>query len=160
MRLRGHIWLVSLGLVVLPLAAVAQSLELSAQPPLTAEDQAFNAKILADEAAAEAHKGPLDGVWTLKSAEEGAALYAFLLSDQVNGPVEGAWRDLRRNLTVTSSGFIAEIHHDEEALSLRFYVRDEAHPVLVRLSPDERGRWRGTLTDEAGHKFPGSLERN
>ena len=159
MRLRGHIWLVSLGLVALPLAAGAQSLDLTAQPPLTAEDQAFNTKILADEAAAEAHKGPLDGVWTLKSAE-GAALYAFLLSDQINGPVEGAWRDLRRNLTVTSSGFIAEIHHDEEALSLRFYVRDETHPVLVRLIADDQGRWRGTLTDEAGRKSPVSLERN
>ena len=159
MRLRGHIWLVSLGLVALPLAAVAQSLDLTAQPPLTAEDQAFNTKILADEAAAEAHKGPLDGVWTLKSAE-GAALYAFLLADQINGPVEGAWRDLRRNLTVTSSGFIAEIHHDDEALSLRFYVRDETHPVLVRLIADDQGRWRGTLTDEAGHKSPVSLERD
>ena len=159
MRLRGHIWLVSLGLVALPLAAGAQSLDLTAQPPLTAEDQAFNTKILADEAAAEAHKGPLDGVWTLKSAE-GAALYAFLLADQINGPVEGAWRDLRRNLTVTSSGFIAEIHHDDEALSLRFYVRDETHPVLVRLIADDQGRWRGTLTDEAGHKSPVSLERN
>ena len=159
MRLRGHIWLVSLGLVALPLAAVAQSLDLTAQPPLTAEDQAFNAKILADEAAAEAHKGPLDGVWTLKSAE-GSALYALLLSDQINRPVEGAWRDLRRNLTVTSSGFIAEIHHDEEALSLRFYVRDEAHPVLVRLIADDQGRWRGTLTDEAGRKSPVSLERH
>ncbi len=144
--------------MALPLAAGAQSLDLTAQPPLTAEDQAFNTKILADEAAAEAHKGPLDGVWTLKSAE-GAALYAFLLSDQINGPVEGAWRDLRRNLTVTSSGFIAEIHHDEEALSLRFYVRDETHPVLVRLIADDQGRWRGTLTDEAGRKSPVSLER-
>ena len=145
--------------MALPLAAGAQSLDLTAQPPLTAEDQAFNTKILADEAAAEAHKGPLDGVWTLKSAE-GAALYAFLLADQINGPVEGAWRDLRRNLTVTSSGFIAEIHHDDEALSLRFYVRDETHPVLVRLIADDQGRWRGTLTDEAGHKSPVSLERN
>lgn len=145
--------------MALPLAAVAQSLDLTAQPPLTAEDQAFNTKILADEAAAEAHKGPLDGVWKLKSAE-GAALYAFLLADQINGPVEGAWRDLRRNLTVTSSGFIAEIHHDEEALSFRFYVHDETHPVLVRLAADDQGRWRGTLTDEAGRKLPVSLERN
>jgi hypothetical protein len=145
--------------VSLPLAAVAQSLELTAQPPLTAEDRAFDSKILADGAAAEARKGPLDGVWLLKSTD-GAALYAFLLSDQINGPVEGAWRDLRRNLTVTSSGFIAEIHHDDEALSLRFYVRDETHPVLVRLSPDGQGRWRGTLTDEAGRKWPISLERN
>ena len=144
--------------MALPLAAVAQSLDLTAQPPLTAEDQAFNTKILADEAAAEARKGPLDGVWLLKSAD-GAALYAFLLSDQINGPVEGAWRDLRRNLTVTSSGFIAEIHHDDEALSLRFYVRDETHPVLVRLIADDQGRWRGTLTDEAGRKSPVSLER-
>jgi hypothetical protein len=159
MRPKALVWLVGLGLVALPLSAMAQSLELNAQPPLTAQDQAFNAKILADEAAAEAHKGPLDGVWTLKSAE-GVALYAFLLSDQINGPVEGAWRDLRRNLTVTSSGFIAEIHHDDEALSLRFYVRDETHPVLVRLSPDDQGHWRGTLTDEARHKLPVSLERN
>ena len=159
MRLKAQIWLISLGLLALPLAAVAQSLELSAQPPLTAEDQAFNAKILADEAAAEAQKGRLDGVWTLKSAE-GVALYAFLLSDQINGPVEGAWRDLRRNLTVTSSGFIAEIHHDDEALSLRFYVRDETHPVLVRLSPDDQGQWRGTLTDEAGQKSSVSLGRD
>ena len=159
MRLKAQIWLISLGLLALPLAAVAQSLELSAQPPLTAEDQAFNAKILADEAAAEAHKGPLDGVWKLKSAE-GAALYAFLLSDLINGPVEGAWRDLRRNLTVTSSGFIAEIHHDDETLSLRFYVRDETHPVLVRLSPVDQGHWRGTLTDEAGQKSSVSLGRD
>ena len=158
MRLRGHIWLVSLGLVALPLAAGAQSLELPAQPPLTAEDRAFDSKILADGVAAEARKGPLDGVWRLKSAD-GAALYAFLLADQITGPVEGAWRDLRRNLTVTSSGFIAEIHRDEEALSFRFYVRDETHPVLVRLIADDQGRWRGTLTDEAGRKWPVSLER-
>jgi hypothetical protein len=159
MRPRAQVWLVSLGLVALPPAAVAQSLELVAQPPLTAEDQAFNAKILADEALAVGRKGPLDGVWRLKGAD-GSALYAFLLSDRFRGPVEGAWRDLRRNLTVTSSGFIAEIHHDEEALSLRFYVHDEAHPIAVRLTADDQGRWSGTLIDEAGTRLPVSLDRD
>lgn len=154
---RGH-WGLALGLWAMPMAAMAQAPAPAAQPPLSSIDQALDIKILADQRAAQASKGPLDGAWQLKAAD-GTGLYVFLLSDTLDAPVEGAWRDLSRSLTVTSSGFISEIHRDSEVLTLRFFPHTETRSILVWLQADDQGGWRGSLTDEAGRKQPVSLVR-
>ena len=157
MLLKRRLLGLALGFWALPMAVMAQA-PAPPPPPVSLNDQALDAKILADQRAAQAAKGPLDGAWRLKGAD-GSSLYVFLLSDTRDDPLEGAWRDLRRSLTVTSSGFISEIHRDLEVLTLRFFPRDETHSILVWLQVDDQGQWRGSLTDEAGRKQPVSLVR-
>ena len=158
MPLKRRHWRLALSLWAMPMAAMAQGLAPAPQPPLSPRDQALDTKILADQRAAQASKGPLDGAWQLRAAD-GTRLYVFLLSDTLDAPVEGAWRDLSRNLTVTSSGFISEIHRDSEVLTLRFFPHTETRSILVWLQAGDQGQWHGSLTDEAGRKQPVSLMR-
>ena len=127
--------------------------------PLSPQAQELDAQILASLDQAESRQGPLDGGWRLSSTD-GAPLFEFQLADAVatsllnpsGGEVQGAWRDLGRRLTATSSGFLAQVHRDSDTLVLRFYIRDEARPTVVSLRALDTSHWTGTLTDEGGLK--------
>jgi hypothetical protein len=123
------------------------------QNPMSEADR--EAAVQGAYAAAEARRGPLDGRWRL-TARDGRALYVFQLSDP--GPIadprsadattpviEGAWHDPARSSAAGGSGFLDSVHRDGAALSLSFFDRDPARPLVVSLRQRHDGVWAGVL---------------
>lgn len=123
----------------------------SPDAPPTVTDLAYESRLKASSASAQGFQGPLDGGWTLASAE--GELFAFQLVDR-NGAVEGAWRDLRRKGALTASGFIDQVERVGGDVTLRF--ADGRKVAVLRSGGD--GQWTGELTD-AGRRQPVSLRR-
>lgn len=128
------------------------------QAPIS--EDAREAAVRAAYAAAQARRGSLDGRWRL-GGPDGQTLYIFQLSDpgQSADPrsitphvpvIEGAWRDPRREGQAGSSGFLADVHRDGAALTIRFYDRDPAALRRVTLRQRSDGAWTGALEGEAG----------
>ena len=133
---------------------------LTQEPPT---EDAREAAVRAAYAAAEALRGALDGRWRVSSAD-GAGLYDFQFADSGVSPdprsatpwtptIEGAWRDLRRDGAIDSSGFVTSITRDGTALVIRFYDRDPGRPKVVTLTQRAGGVvWTGSLDDGTGSR--------
>lgn len=111
---------------------------------------AYDSRVRASFASAEAFQGPLDGGWTL-AARTGGDLYAFQLSDRGHG-VEGAWRDLGRPGRPGASGLIEGVDHEGARLSLRF------GDAAVSLQSGAGEVWTGELV-QGGRSRPVILRR-
>jgi len=120
--------------------------------PPTVNDLAYESRLRASFASAQAFQGPLDGSWTLTGAD-GAALYALKLVDRGSAPPEGAWRDLRRPGAPAGSGFVEEIRRDAGSLTLRF------GPAVATFTGGYGGQWSGEL-QEAGQRRPATLRKD
>ncbi len=112
-------------------------------------EQIYELRVKGSIAAAQGLQGPLDGGWKV-SGPDGATLYALQLVDPAGGygPLEGAWRDVRRAGAVGSTGLIDSVERDGADLILRFSPRGGATSVLT-LRPVGETRWVGGLV-EAG----------
>lgn len=115
----------------------------SSGPPPTTADLAYESRIIAAQASAQAFQGPLDGAWTLVNAK-GVDLYIFQLADKGRAdPVEGAWREATGDETIRKRGLIDEVKTDGNTLNLRFAERTA--------SLKRRGQaWRGKLATADG----------
>ena len=105
------------------------------------DDALKNAAVVARQAA-----GPLDGGWTLASAD-GRRLYRFQFDGRGYGlmEAEGAWRDLDGGPRLKGSGFLDQIGYAGDQLMLRFYEADPADEVVVTVKPAGTGAWSGQL---------------
>ena len=123
----------------------------SPEPPPTAADLAYESRVKAAQASAQAFQGPLDGAWTLADAR-GVELYILQLADKGRAdPVEGAWREATGDESIRKRGLIDAITKDGDVLSLRFADRTA---ILKR-----RGEvWRGELATASG-PLPVTLAR-
>jgi hypothetical protein len=118
----------------------------SGTAPMPAE-QVYELRIKASVAAAQGLQGPLDGGWTVRDPE-GLALYTLQLVDPAsgNGPVEGAWRDVRRPGSVGSTGLIDAVERSGEAVVVRFSPLAGQSAVLT-VNPVDEMRWSGALVE-------------
>jgi|GEM_PF-2164590 hypothetical protein len=125
--------------------------------PLTPEEEAFDRQLRQSYSVVDQMQGPLEGAWRLLAAD-GKSLFSFQLADLPKGGVEGAWRDLRRQSALGGSGFIAEIYRDEDGLRLNFYERDGEGATEIVLTPSGPGEWTGNLWDDS-RKIPVTMKR-
>ncbi len=132
-------------------AAPAVSPPASTAPPQVssmsqaAMSQAYDSAIRGAAQSAQQTQGPLDGGWTVQS-REGEKLYRLQFVDRGLGLglAEGAWRDLKANARLQTSGFIANVVYDGAQLTLKFVQSDPTDTVLVTLKPSGSG-WSGQL---------------
>jgi hypothetical protein len=126
---------------------------LIAAAALAAGDADVGARI-GEAAAAEASmRGPLEGAWTLRDAH-GHALFDLQISDPIDGPLGGAWRDLATSdLGVVDGGSRGGglVH-----LKLTLHARERA---WLTLRPGGPARWRGRMI-VAGRGVPVTLARD
>lgn len=112
-------------------------------PPPTTADLAYESRVKAAQASAQAFQGPLDGAWTLADAK-GAELYVLQLADKGRAdPVEGAWREATGDETIRKRGLIDEVKAEGDTLNLRFADRTAS----LKLSGTV---WRGQLATASG----------
>jgi len=114
--------------------------------PPTSVDLGYEARLRSSFASAQGMQGPLDGRWTLSAAGMGD-LYILQLVDTGYGPLEGAWRDVRRAGAIEGSGFLADIQRLGTGLSFRFDPRPGGATATATLSVGSDGRWSGELDD-------------
>jgi hypothetical protein len=115
----------------------------SPEPPPSPADLAYESRLKAAQASAQAFQGPLDGAWTLADGK-GAELYVLQLVDKGRAdPVEGAWREAAGDEAARNRGLIDEVKTEGDTLNLRFAERS----VTLKLSG---AVWRGELTSAAG----------
>ena len=112
--------------------------------PRTWEDQAYDATVLNGAALAQSRQGPLDGGWTVSSAD-GAALLSLELADRGEG-VEGVWRDLTAGQGVRRWGFVTPAAPEGGRTTLRLWGADASAPMSVTVEPTVDGSWRGSIT--------------
>ncbi|WP_158278103.1 hypothetical protein [Caulobacter endophyticus] len=144
---------------VLPIPAPEPSATATAGGAMSVE-QAYELRVKGSIAAAQGLQGPLDGGWVLRGAD-GAALYSLQIADPAGGygPVEGAWRDLRRTGAVGSTGLIDSIERTYDGgAAVRFMTRPGAGSTLA-LSAGPDGAWSGRLTEDGAAPTPVSVER-
>lgn len=124
---------------------------------LTPQEEAFDRQLRQSYSVVDQMQGPLEGAWRLLTAD-GKPLFSFQLADLPRGGVEGAWRDLRRQSALGGSGFIAEIYRDEDGLRMSFYERDGEGATEIVLTPSGPGQWSGNLWDD-NRKVPVTMRR-
>jgi len=112
-------------------------------------ERIYELRVKGSIVAAQGLQGPLDGGWKV-SDSEGSTLYTLQIVDPAGGygPVEGAWRDVRRPGAVGSTGLIESVERSGSDLVVRFSPRGGQSTVLT-LSPAGSTRWSGNLY-EAG----------
>lgn len=112
-------------------------------------EQAYEMRVKGSIVAAQGLQGPLDGGWKI-SDPAGTVLYTLQIVDPAggNGPVEGAWRDVRRPGAVGSTGLIESVESAGERLVVRFST-PMGQASMLTLQPDDATRWSGALY-EAG----------
>jgi hypothetical protein len=121
------------------------------QPPASAPDLAYDARLMESYAAAKSFQGPLDGGWTLSAAGLGD-LYEFQFADK-GQVVEGAWRDLRRGHDAKDSGVIEIVQRTPAGLLIRFAPHD-APAATVTLGSNLQG-----ALDQGGRRTAVVLRR-
>ena len=97
-------------------------------------------------AAARAAAGPLDGGWTLATAD-GHSLFRFQFLDRGLGLslAEGAWRDLDGGERLQGSGFVDQVGYTGDQLMLRFHETQGPGDVVVTVKPNGAAPWTGQL---------------
>ena len=116
-------------------------------PPMTAAamSDAYDSALKGAAQSAQSSQGPLDGGWTVVG-RDGEKLYRLQFADRGLGLglAEGAWRDLKTNARLMTSGFIANVAYDGVQLTLKFFQADANDQVVVTLKPASGG-WSGQL---------------
>lgn len=110
-------------------------------------ERIYEMRVKGSIVAAQGLQGPLDGGWKV-SGPDGSTLYALQIVDPAGGygPVEGAWRDVRRAGAVGSTGLIESVERSGSDLVVRFSPRG-GPPAVLSLSPAGSTRWSGNLYD-------------
>ena len=120
---------------------------------LVAGGQDIGARIGEAAAAEQSLRGPLEGAWTLRDVH-GQAVYALQISDPIDGPLGGAWRDLATNdLGVVDGGSRGGRHIH---LKLALHAQERA---WLTLRPAGPARWRGRMI-AGGRTVPVTLARS
>lgn len=115
----------------------------SPEPPPTPADLAYESRVKAAQASAQAFQGPLDGAWTLADGK-GGELYVLQLADKGRAyPVEGAWREAAGAEATRKRGLVDEVKTEGEMLTLRFADRTAMLKVVGPV-------WRGELATPDG----------
>jgi hypothetical protein len=117
-------------------------------------DLAYDARLRSSFASAESFQGPLEGGWTLSSADQ--ALYALQLVDR-RDRLEGVWRDLRRRGAIDGSGLVSDMQRQGGQLILRFTPQPGAETSVATLH-ESGGVWTGELA-EGGRRRSVTLRR-
>jgi hypothetical protein len=113
----------------------------------------LGARIGEAAAAEQSLRGPFEGAWILRDAH-GHVLYALQMSDPIDGPLGGAWRDLATNdLGVVDGGSRGG---GLVQLKLTLHTHERA---WLTLRPAGPARWRGRMI-AAGRGAPVTLSRN
>jgi hypothetical protein len=109
--------------------------------------EAYDLRVKGSILAAQGLQGPLDGGWSINSAD-GAALYALQIVDKVGGygGLEGAWRDVRRPGAVGSTGLIDFVDRSANGFLARFSPRG-GQLATLDLTPRADGTWSGKLNE-------------
>lgn len=144
---------------ILPIPAPETAVPSAPGAPMSVE-QAYELRVKGSIAAAQGLQGPLDGGWILRGAD-GVALYSLQIADPAGGygPVEGAWRDLRRPGAVGSTGLIDSIERTYDGgAAVRFMPRAGVGSTLaLNVGPD--GSWSGRLTEDGTAPTSVAIER-
>ncbi len=144
---------------ILPIPAPETAAPASPGAPMSIE-QAYELRVKGSIAAAQGLQGPLDGGWILRGAD-GVALYSLQIADPAGGygPVEGAWRDLRRPGAVGSTGLIDSIERTYDGgAAVRFMPKAGVGSTLaLNVGPD--GTWSGRLTEDGAPSTTVAIER-
>jgi hypothetical protein len=133
--------------------------EISPDGPPNETALAYEARLRASVAAAQAFQGPLDGRWTLYG-EDGKALYVFMFTDPPNGrgPLEAAWRDPGKIRGMDDLGVVDVVNREGPALTLSFYPRAGSAVTRIQLQAGANGGFAGRM-DQAGAVRTVSLRR-
>ncbi|PVM73843.1 hypothetical protein [Caulobacter radicis] len=144
---------------ILPIPAPETAVPSAPGAPMSVE-QAYELRVKGSIAAAQGLQGPLDGGWILRGGD-GVALYSLQIADPAGGygPVEGAWRDLRRPGAVGSTGLIDSIERTYDGgAAVRFMPRAGVGSTLaLNVGPD--GSWSGRLTEDGAAPTSVAIER-
>ena len=132
-----------------PAPTIAAGEHLIPQGSYMPAEQIYEMRVKGSIVAAQGLQGPLDGGWKVKGPD-GSTLYTLQIVDPAGGagPVEGAWRDVRRPGAVGSTGLIETVDRTGQSLVFRFNPRPDQTSVLT-LTPAGSTRWSGSLY-EAG----------
>jgi hypothetical protein len=126
-------------IVALVLAAM-----LAAEPP-PPDAPDTGARIAAAMAAEQSLQGPLDGGWTLRDSA-GRPLYRFEFADPAGGqgPLSGAWRDMRGGTQGGEAGVITDLRRSGRSLRIEFapLAGPAASVRVIEVSP---GMWTGRI---------------
>lgn len=144
---------------ILPIPAPETAVPSAPGAPMSVE-QAYELRVKGSIAAAQGLQGPLDGGWILRGGD-GVALYSLQIADPAGGygPVEGAWRDLRRPGAVGSTGLIDSIERTYDGgAAVRFMPRAGIGSTLS-LSAGPDGTWSGRLTEDGAAPASVAIER-
>lgn len=116
--------------------------------PPTAEDRAYESRVLGAYRDAQVAQGPLDGGWQVRSAT-GETLYDLQIADPGAGPerIEGAWRNPRQS-GLSATGLIDSFSAEDGQTIIAFREREGGPMVRIRIRAQGRDRWTG----EAGGK--------
>lgn len=109
--------------------------------------QVYELRVKGSIAAAQNLQGPLDGGWRIVG-NDGGQLYALQIVDKAGGygELEGAWRDVRRQGAVGSTGLIDDLRRDGGDVVVRFSPRGGQSTTLT-LRPSGYERWSGELVE-------------
>ncbi len=141
-----------------PSAHAVQAAEPPDKPPTDPlGDPAKGLTISAAYISAELRRGPLDGLWQVSDADNlplynlqlsdpGAAIPPFPEDVQAE-PIEGAWRDLRRDGRSRSAGVLLSAVRQADRLTLRFQPQDPGAILQLVLRPARDGGWIGRIED-------------
>lgn len=123
-------------------------------------EQAYELRVKGSIAAAQGLQGPLDGGWLLRGPD-GTGLYMLQIADPAggSGPLEGAWRDLRRPGAVGSVGLIDGIERTYDGgAAVRFMARPGVGSTLTARARGD-GDWSGQLVEDGAAPIAVSIER-
>lgn len=117
--------------------------------PPTDRDASYQNRLLNTFQASQGRQGPLDGPWTVATAQ--GELFRLQLTDPGAGEarIEGAWLNLQRS-GGPASGFIDQVTREGDALLVRFFEGNAAKPTEIRLKSGPNGEWIGQTVSAQG----------
>lgn len=117
--------------------------------PPSAEDQAYERRVLDAFRAAQNRQGALDGRWQVQTLD-GQVLYILMFTDPNAGDarIDGAWANPRKS-GVNASGFVETVRRDGQDLIVSF--SDSGERMRLRLTANGAGAWRGESQTDGAH---------